>query len=358
MNYEHLLEKVPFIDISDINSDSSKNSIFNNSRNLYYNLSYPRFKSLKEKGQYSLPSHKNNHKSFSNKLNPLDNLLSFSLKTKTNEKRNRIFSYISSDDKTKINQKIFYNEKIKKKENILSYDNKINNINEKRKLYTPHKNISNVNYNNINKYKSKVINYNVNYEGKNLMDYFEKIDMDPNKKTFNKLFSPNQKDNKNYNKIKNIFNSKDKIKSIIKSEKFKKNIYLIVKKDINKINKEKKKYNIKNRLKNNIIYDNYNNNYYGKNNKQLLRKNILKHDKKILKDNIKVIKINKINIEPIKGIKFWEREYKSSSYNKIKYKSVFNIFNHSAQNNQINKQFWALYDLVDISKEKKISQHN
>ena len=343
MNYKYLFEKVPFIDISGSYSDSSKNNIFNNSRNLCnnYNLSYPRFKSLKEKGQYSSFSLKYNQKSFSNKLNSLDNLLSFSLKTKINDKKIRIFTDISlSEDKTKINQKIFHNEKIKKKEHYLSYDNKINNINKKRELYTPYKNISNVKCNKINKYKNKVRKYNVNYEGKNLMDCFEKIDLSPNKKIFNKLFSPNQKNNKNYNKFKNIFNSKEKIISIIKSEKFKKNFSLIVnKKDTNKINDQKKKYNydslIKNRLKNNIIYDNY----YGKNNERLLKINILKHDKKILKeDNIKDIKINKINIEPIKRIKFWESEYKAFSYNKIKYKSVINIFNHSAQNNHINNQ--------------------
>lgn len=91
MNYNYSAQKgkVPFIDISGSYSDSSKNNIFNNSKRLLENnnLFFISFNSGKENDQNSSSPNEYQQKSISDKFNSSDNLISFSIKTKSLEKK-------------------------------------------------------------------------------------------------------------------------------------------------------------------------------------------------------------------------------------------------------------------------------
>ena len=181
-------KKVPFIDISSSFSDSSKENIVYNPKHLseIYNFTLPCSKSQKENQNYSSSSNDYNPKLFTYKFNSSDNLLS------KIQKKNEILPHILLyEDEKDIYHKKEKNDKNKEELKKLFY----NKINKKNELYTPNKNIQSFNYNIIN--KNKVFNSNVNYEGKNLNDLFDKIKIKKNKDKINLLFSPNQKVNKN-----------------------------------------------------------------------------------------------------------------------------------------------------------------
>lgn len=355
MNYNYSTQKgkVPFIDISGSYSDSSKNNIFNNSKRLLENnnLFFTTFNSEKESVQNSSsPNEYHQQKSITDGSNSSDNLIYFSIKTKSFQKKKKIFHYYSlSENKKKVNLKLF-KKKDKEESNIPYYNKKINNIKEKNELSTPNKNISNFNYNIINKYKNKIINYDVNYRGKNLMDLFEKIGIDSNADKY-RGFSPNQKINKNLINIKKRFMSKEKKISQKKqfrkcSSLFEKNKrYKNNKKIINKINRiklNKCSRTIKKKLKKNMIFYNPYHISYEKNFKDFFQKenNLFIQNRYNYKKNVRIYNNN--NKERRSNS---DDEFKTSYY-KIKdniFIYLFNDYNQKNINKNINNKMAILY---------------
>ena len=354
MNYNYSVQKgkVPFIDISGSYSDSSKNNIFNNSKHLLENnnLFFTSFNSGNENDQNSSSPNEYQQKSISDKFNSSDNLISFSIKTNSLEKKKKLFHYFSlSENKKKVNLKIF-KKKEKKESNFVYYNKKINNIKENNKLSTPNKNIPNFNYNIINKYKNKVINYDVNYGGKNLMDLFEKISSDSKVDKF-RGFSPNQKINNNLIKIKKRFMSKEKKisqKKQLRKHSFlfgKNKRYKINQKIINTINRiklNKCSRTIKKKLKKNMILYNPYHISYEKTFKDLFQKenNLFIENRYNYKRNVRIYNNN--NKERRSNS---DDEFKSSYY-KIKdniFIYLFNDYNQKNINKNINNKMTILY---------------
>ena len=219
-NYFKSKEKVPFITISSSSSDSNLDSSNIHIKNLkhslpkfnYHSLSPSNFELNKVKILSGSINFSRNFMPINFTPNIPQNSLSKSFENYSLKRKNMELYDITLAKRQKKKSESFNDKKYKKK-NI--YENKFENINkflndDKKsseikigQFITPKKNIIDNNYFIINKdnlkKRDRINNLNVNYNGKNLNDLFEKIEVKKNKENNNNKIS-----NKNIININNI----------------------------------------------------------------------------------------------------------------------------------------------------------
>ena len=317
-------KNLPFINMSNSNSDTSKKNIFNESK-IAHDDEYlsSSFFSNHKNCQYPLPSKKNYLLSLNSESDSLPCSLSkIHKQNKIIKKMNIIFKKEKELHKKSLEKR---NTTIEGKEgcfNILNSDNKRKDECKRIKYYTPKKII--LQYNIIKEDKIKndknVIFSNINYQGKNLIDNFKKIELDINEDNSDISFSPIPKNNKGIDKLKNELDFHKKsalgLNNFNQLNLNKKPIF------INSINKNNNDFFKKEHIRNKYIKFRYN---YKRNIKKINIKN------KII--NIK--KTNK-NKERIKRRSNSFNEYKISFYFK---RFIFYHENNMIKNKNNKKQY-------------------
>ena len=312
-------DQIPFIDISGINSSSdfSKNNYYIKNLKQYFNnknyflsiISSPKkinSKSLSALKQSKIISTKNKYIPSRNNLLLAHPKITFKKQIYKKIKKLPRKSLLSSAEKKGIKNKKemdIVHPKIEDEFVNNTYDNKnLKNINKitRNEYISPKKNIfPDYNKIKINKLKNKkAIFCSENYPGKNLMNIFDKINVNHDEEKADKNFSENKNTNKNIVEIKNR-NSVKKILSL-------------------KINKRIKSYN------HNVI--------------------------SLKKDYANINRIGNIKLYNISGIKtpYKTRKKSNNPYNKYKYNKWIkyhfnnkNIFAKTKNNNyeNINRTF-------------------